>query len=141
MRWIRVVYSEFDEFTHDAELLIMSQELFNYVEGFVFLNSDDPITGWPSVPLNSNQTSDPIHLPQKTGSILYCLEVALHYNNHDDLSTVNMVNLSISILFHFITSSFLLLLLALPPLWMGREGKVGMCYEVPYFKIFNFIIM
>ncbi|XP_055820353.1 cytokinin dehydrogenase 7 [Solanum dulcamara] len=91
VRWIRVVYSEFDEFTNDAELLIMSQESFNYVEGFVLLNSDDPITGWPSVPLNSNQIFDPIHLPKKTGSALYCLEVALHYNNQDDLSTINMV--------------------------------------------------
>lgn len=95
-----MVYSEFDEFTHDAELLITSQESFNYVEGFVFVNSDDPVTGWPSVPLNSNQSFDPTLLPNKTGPVLYYLEVALHYNNHDDPSTVNMVNLSISKLFH-----------------------------------------
>ncbi|XP_055819273.1 cytokinin dehydrogenase 7-like isoform X2 [Solanum dulcamara] len=91
VRWIRVVYSEFNEFTHDAELLITSQESFNYVEGFVFVNSDDPITGWPSVPLNSNQSFDPTLLPKKAGPILYYLEVALHYNNHDDPSTVNMM--------------------------------------------------
>ncbi|KAF3613876.1 Cytokinin dehydrogenase 7 [Capsicum annuum] len=55
VRWIRVVYSEFNEFTRDAELQIMSEESFNYVEGFVIVNSDDPVTGWPSVPLASNQ--------------------------------------------------------------------------------------
>ncbi|KAJ8542151.1 hypothetical protein K7X08_017017 [Anisodus acutangulus] len=89
VRWIRVVYSEFDEFTRDAELLIMSQESFNYVEGFVLANSDDPVNGWPSVPLDSNQTFDPTQLPKHTGPVLYCLEVALHYSNHDDPSTVN----------------------------------------------------
>lgn len=85
VRWIRVVYSEFDEFTRDAELLITSQESFDYVEGFVFVNSDDPVNGWLSVLLDSNQAFDPTHLPKKTGPVLYCLEVALHYNNnHDD---------------------------------------------------------
>jgi len=113
-----VVYSEFDEFTHDAELLITSQESFDYVEGFVFVNSDDPVNGWLSVLLDSNQAFDPTHLPKKTGPVLYCLEVALHYNNnHDDPF---MVILSISKLFHF--TLFLLLLLAFPPLWMGRKG-------------------
>ncbi|XP_060208580.1 cytokinin dehydrogenase 7 isoform X2 [Lycium barbarum] len=95
VRWIRVVYREFDEFTHDAELLVMSQESFNYVEGFVFVNSDDPVNGWPSVPLDSKQSFDPTHLPKKTGPVLYCLEVALHYSNnpdhHPSTSTVNMV--------------------------------------------------
>ncbi|KAM3397233.1 cytokinin dehydrogenase 7 isoform X1 [Capsicum galapagoense] len=89
VRWIRVVYSEFDEFTRDAELLIMSEESFNYVEGFVIVNSDNPVTGWPSVPLASNQSFDPTHLPKKTGPVLYFLELALHYNKHDDSSTVN----------------------------------------------------
>ncbi|KAK4338600.1 hypothetical protein RND71_043087 [Anisodus tanguticus] len=91
VRWIRVVYSEFDEFTRDAELLITSKESFNYVEGYVLANSDDPINGWPSVPLASNQSFDLSHLPNNTGPVLYCLEVALHYSNHDDPSTVNMV--------------------------------------------------
>ncbi|MCE0481033.1 Cytokinin dehydrogenase 7 [Datura stramonium] len=91
VRWIRVVYSEFDEFTRDAELLVMSQESFNYVEGFVFVNSSNPVNGWPSVPLDSNQSFDPTHLPKSAGPVLYCLEVALHYSNHDKPSTVNTV--------------------------------------------------
>ncbi|CAN4075951.1 unnamed protein product [Withania somnifera] len=94
VRWIRVVYSEFDEFSDDAEsLLVMSseEESFNYVEGFVFVNSDDPINGWPSVPLNSNQSFDPNYLPNKTGPVLYCLEGALHYTKHDHPSSVDML--------------------------------------------------
>ncbi|KAM1074905.1 hypothetical protein ACFX1X_020098 [Malus domestica] len=44
VRWIRLVYSEFDDFTQDAELLVTQQDddgdLFNFVEGFAFVNSD-----------------------------------------------------------------------------------------------------
>lgn len=97
MRWVRVVYSEFHEFSSDAELLITNPESFDYVEGFVFVNSDDPVNGWLSVPLDSNQTFDPTHLPKKIGPLLYCLEVALHYNKHEDPFIVNMVNLSPSL--------------------------------------------
>lgn len=86
MRWIRLVYAEFDEFTRDAELLVSlkeERESFDYVEGFVFVNSDDTVNGWPSVPLDPAQVFDPAHLPQTAGSVLCCLEVALHYNNSD----------------------------------------------------------
>lgn len=136
-----MVYSEFDEFTRDAELLITSQESFNYVEGFVFVNSDDPVTGYPSVPLNSTQSFDPTHLPKTAGPVLYCLEVALHYREHDDPSTVNMVNLSISILFHF-TQPLFTFAFSIAPLcgWEGEE-KVGKYYWVHHFKVFNFIII
>ncbi|XP_010324957.1 cytokinin oxidase/dehydrogenase-like isoform X2 [Solanum lycopersicum] len=91
VRWVRVVYSEFHEFSSDAELLITNPESFDYVEGFVFVNSDDPVNGWLSVPLDSNQTFDPTHLPKKIGPLLYCLEVALHYNKHEDPFIVNMM--------------------------------------------------
>lgn len=101
-----MVYSEFNDFTRDAELLITSEETFNYVEGFVFVNSNDSVTGWPSVPLNSNQSFDPTLLPKTAGPVLYYLELTLHYNNHDDPSTVNMVNLSILKRVHFIPLSF-----------------------------------
>lgn len=94
MRWIRLVYAEFDEFTRDAELLVSlkeERESFDYVEGFVFVNSDDTVNGWPSVPLDPAQVFDPAHLPQTAGSVLYCLEVALHYNNSDPRSAVDAV--------------------------------------------------
>lgn len=90
VRWIRVVYADFDEFTRDAEFLLTRPEgeSFDYVEGFVFVNSDDPVNGWPSVPLDPEQEFDP---PRTGGSVLYCLEVALHYRKSDHLSTVETV--------------------------------------------------
>ncbi|KAK4490918.1 hypothetical protein RD792_001637 [Penstemon davidsonii] len=91
VRWIRVVYSEFSEFTRDTEWLITRREVesFDYVEGFVFVNSDDPVNGWPTVPLDSEHPFDPTHIPRPAGPVLYCLEVALHYKNEDPLSAVD----------------------------------------------------
>ncbi|KAL8501871.1 hypothetical protein ACS0TY_021110 [Phlomoides rotata] len=91
VRWIRVVYSEFSVFTRGAELLVSRADgdSFDYVEGFVFVNSDDPVNGWPSVPLNSDQSFDPTRIPSSAGPVLYCLELALHYRNEDPPSTVD----------------------------------------------------
>lgn len=92
-----MVYSEFSDFTRDAELLVTRAdgESFDYVEGFVFVNSDDPVNGWPSVPLGSDQSFDPTRIPNSAGPVLYCLELALHYKNEDPPSTVDKVkNLS-----------------------------------------------
>lgn len=91
-----MVYSEFSEFTRDAELLVTRAEgdSFDYVEGFVFVNSDDPVNGWPSVPLDSEHSFDPTRIPRTAGPVLYCLEVALHYKSEDPASTVDMVNQS-----------------------------------------------
>ncbi|KAJ9168159.1 hypothetical protein P3X46_019718 [Hevea brasiliensis] len=93
VRWIRVVYSEFEEFTRDAEWLVTLPEgkSFDYVEGFVFVNSDDPVNGWPSVPLDPDQGFDQTAIPPTAGSVLYCLEVALHYQNSDHPSAVDTV--------------------------------------------------
>ncbi|KAG9133468.1 hypothetical protein Leryth_013274 [Lithospermum erythrorhizon] len=94
VRWIRVVYSEFSDFTQDAEFLVSIGEggdSFDYVEGFMFVNSDDPVNGWASIPLDDpEQEFDPCFLPSSSGPVLYCLEVALHYN-HGQSSTVDMV--------------------------------------------------
>ncbi|KAL8265111.1 hypothetical protein R6Q59_023241 [Mikania micrantha] len=91
VRWIRVVYSEFDEFTRDAESLITrpERESFDYVEGFAFVNSDDPVNGWPSVLLNPDQLWDTGFMIRSASPVLYCLEVALHYNKGDCSSTVD----------------------------------------------------
>ncbi|GMI81367.1 ARABIDOPSIS THALIANA CYTOKININ OXIDASE 5, cytokinin oxidase 7 [Hibiscus trionum] len=93
VRWIRVVYSEFEEFTRDAEFLVSQKEgeSFDYVEGFVFPNRDDPFDGWPSVPLDPVHEFNPGHIPQTAGSVLYCLELAFHYRNSDHPSTVDTV--------------------------------------------------
>lgn len=95
-----MVYSEFDEFASDAELLITRTECnsFDYVEGFVFVNSDDPINGWSSVPLGSNQRFDHFRIPRTAGPVLYCLEVAFHYRNEDDPITIDRVHLVLLIL-------------------------------------------
>ncbi|XVF89023.1 hypothetical protein PTKIN_Ptkin19aG0097900 [Pterospermum kingtungense] len=91
VRWIRVVYTEFEEFSRDAEFLVSQKEgdSFDYVEGFVLSNNDDPVNGWPTVPLDPDHEFDPAHLPPTTGSVLYCLEVAFHYRNSDHPSTVD----------------------------------------------------
>ncbi|WVY90671.1 hypothetical protein V8G54_036185 [Vigna mungo] len=92
VRWIRVVYSEFEDYTRDAEWLVTLREGygFDYVEGFVFVNSDDPCNGWPTVPTGPNQRFDPARLPSTAGPVLYCLELALHYRNEDHPSAINM---------------------------------------------------
>ncbi|KAL9330756.1 hypothetical protein ACSQ67_000366 [Phaseolus vulgaris] len=88
VRWIRVVYSEFEDFTRDAEWLVTLREGygFDYVEGFVLVNSDDPCNGWPTVPTGPNQRFDPARLPASAGPVLYCLELALHYRDEDHAS-------------------------------------------------------
>ncbi|XAR57569.1 Cytokinin dehydrogenase [Bertholletia excelsa] len=91
VRWIRVVYAEFDEFARDAELLVSRPEgeSFDYVEGFVFVNSDDPVNGWPSVTLTADQVFDSAAIPRTAGPVLYCLEVVLHYPKLGHSSTVD----------------------------------------------------
>ncbi|XP_043718964.1 cytokinin dehydrogenase 7 [Telopea speciosissima] len=94
VRWIRVVYAEFEEFTRDAEWLVSQEgrgESFDYVEGFAFVNSDDPVNGWPLVPLHPGQPFDPTRIPTTAGPVLYCLELALHHSSHDQSTTLDKV--------------------------------------------------
>ncbi|XP_034684239.1 cytokinin dehydrogenase 7 [Vitis riparia] len=92
VRWMRLVYAEFDAFSRDAEILVTRPEgdSFDYVEGFVFVNSSDPVNGWPSVPLTPEQRFNSGRVPRTAGSVLYCIEVALHYKSSDHASTVDM---------------------------------------------------
>ncbi|OWM84108.1 cytokinin dehydrogenase 7 [Punica granatum] len=93
VRWIRLVYTEFAQFTRDAELLVTLSDgdSFGYLEGFVFVNGDDPANGWPTVPLTLDQTFDPTRLPGTSGSVLYCLELGLNFQAGDRLSEVDSV--------------------------------------------------
>lgn len=93
-----MVYTEFSDFTRDSELLVSRSDgdSFDYVEGFVFVNSDDPVNGWPSVPLDRYRSFDSRYIPRSAGPVLYCLELALHYKNDDPPSTVNAVSNLIS---------------------------------------------
>lgn len=88
-----MVYAQFEEFTRDAEWLVTlpEGESFDYVEGFVFVNSNDPANGWPIVPLDPVQGFDQTRIPSTAGSVLYCLEVALHYKKSDQLLRVDTV--------------------------------------------------
>ena len=88
-----MVYSEFEKFTGDAESLVAGEEgeSFDYVEGFVLVNSDDPANGWLTVPLDPQQVFDPLHIPPSAGPVLYCLELALHHRNTDNPSHVDAV--------------------------------------------------
>ncbi|KAF6139208.1 hypothetical protein GIB67_040355 [Kingdonia uniflora] len=95
VRWIRLIYAEFDEFASDAEFVITREDSgddddsFDYVEGFAFVNSNDPVNGWPSVPLGSNQLFDPTQIPESGNPVLYCLELALNYRGQDDVASID----------------------------------------------------
>jgi cytokinin dehydrogenase len=83
VRWIRVAYDKFEEYSADAERLVnrTRSEAFDYVEGFAFVNSSDPVNGWPSVEFRSGPSFDSGKVPVGSGPVLYCLEVAVHFNN------------------------------------------------------------
>jgi len=93
-----VVYASFADYTADAEWLVTRppDAAFDYVEGFAFVNSDDPVNGWPSVPIPGGARFDPSLLPAGAGPVLYCLEVALYqYAQHrpdDDEDQVRSSN-------------------------------------------------
>ncbi|KAK1313932.1 Cytokinin dehydrogenase 7 [Acorus calamus] len=91
VRWIRVVYSEFEVYAKDAEFLVTrgDDDSFDYVEGFAFVNGSDPVNGWPSVPIGPGQVFDPDRIPTGSGPVLYCLEVALHYVNDEATASVH----------------------------------------------------
>ncbi|KAJ3695572.1 hypothetical protein LUZ60_000949 [Juncus effusus] len=86
VRWIRVVYDKFEEYSADAERVANRTEPFDfdYVEGFAFVNSDDPVNGRPSVPIQRGSSFDSGLIPAEAGQVLYCLEVAVHYNHWRD---------------------------------------------------------
>ncbi|GJN03706.1 hypothetical protein PR202_ga21181 [Eleusine coracana subsp. coracana] len=83
VRWTRVVYASFADYTADAEWLVTrpADAAFDYVEGFAFVNSDDPVNGWPMVPFPGGAGFDPALLPAGAGPVLYCLEVVLYQHN------------------------------------------------------------
>ncbi|MQM18785.1 hypothetical protein Taro_051779 [Colocasia esculenta] len=93
VRWVRVVYSDFGEYAGDAEWLVSraaaeAGDEFDYVEGFAFVNGDDPVNGWDSVPLEPGQRFDAARIPPGSGPVLYCLEVGLHYTLRDHLDAI-----------------------------------------------------
>lgn len=90
VRWIRLVYNDFNDYKVDIESLVARPgqgfDSFDYVEGFAFLNNDDPINGWFSVPFSPNHHFDGSRLPPDSGPLLYCIELALHHDNVEEAS-------------------------------------------------------
>ncbi|EEC83684.1 hypothetical protein OsI_29488 [Oryza sativa Indica Group] len=69
VRWTRVVYASFADYAADAEWLVTRppHEAFDYVEGFAFVRSDDPVNGWPTVPIPDGAHFDASLIPDNAG--------------------------------------------------------------------------
>ncbi|XP_051226852.1 cytokinin dehydrogenase 5-like [Lolium perenne] len=81
VRWIRVLYSNFSEFTADQERLISQHggHRFDYVEGFV-VAAEGLINNWRSSFFSPQNPVKLSSLKQHTG-VLYCLEVTKNYDD------------------------------------------------------------
>ncbi|CAN0890499.1 Cytokinin dehydrogenase 1 [Linum grandiflorum] len=83
VKWIRVLYSHFSEFSRDQELLISMEQTFDYIEGFVVINSTGLLNNWRS----SFHPEDPVNAARfvsDDAKTLYCLEVAKYYDPNND---------------------------------------------------------
>lgn len=90
VKWMRVVYARFEEYSADAESLVTraGSDAFDYIEGFAFVNSDDPVNGYGSVVLGPDSRFDSSRVPPGSGPVLYCLELALHYRKGENVDKV-----------------------------------------------------
>ncbi|CAO1947202.1 unnamed protein product [Urochloa humidicola] len=81
VRWIRVLYSDFASFTEDQEMLIMAENTFDYIEGFVIINRTGILNNWRT----SFKPQDPVQASrfQSDGRVLYCLELTKNFNSDD----------------------------------------------------------
>ncbi|GAB2291809.1 Cytokinin dehydrogenase 5 [Dionaea muscipula] len=99
VRWMRVLYSNFTEFTEDQEYLISlhgepASKRFDYVEGFVIVD-EGLINNWRSSffsthnpwPVNISSLLSAINVTG-TGGVFYCLEITKNYYFTDPHSTV-----------------------------------------------------
>ncbi|CAK9875407.1 unnamed protein product [Sphagnum jensenii] len=85
VRWIRAIYTDFQSFTRDQEMLISqpsTTETFDYVEGFVIINNDNPFNGWKSVPFAPEQLNRSM-IPEDTGSVMYYIELTKGFDSID----------------------------------------------------------
>jgi cytokinin dehydrogenase len=81
VRWIRVLYSDFATFTDDQEMLIMAENAFDYIEGFVIINRTGILNNWRT----SFKPQDPVQAShfQSDGRVLYCLELTKNFNTNE----------------------------------------------------------
>lgn len=83
-----MLYSEFSTFTRDQEYLISLKDTFDYIEGFVIINSTGILNHWRS----SFDPKDPLQASQfnSDGRTSYCLEMAKYFNP-DEAEAMNQV--------------------------------------------------
>ncbi|KAL5098264.1 hypothetical protein RYX36_002591, partial [Vicia faba] len=93
VKWIRLLYSDFEVFTKDQESLTLSKNSkLDYLEGIVLMHQG-PINNWRSsfFPLTDHQR---ILFLVTQHRVLYCLEIAKYYDHHYE----NTLNKEIQIL-------------------------------------------
>ncbi|XP_030495954.2 cytokinin dehydrogenase 6 [Cannabis sativa] len=88
VKWIRVLYSDFETFTREQESLITQDQnnSFDYIEGFVIINRTGLLNNWRS----SFNPHDPSQASQfnSDGKTLFCLELVKYFNK-DNIDMVN----------------------------------------------------
>ncbi|XP_058758265.1 cytokinin dehydrogenase 3-like [Vicia villosa] len=87
VKWIRLLYSDFTDFTKDQESLILSKKSkLDYLEGMVLMHQG-PINNWRSsfFPLTDHHRILSLVTQHR---VLYCLEIAKYYDHHSQ-NTLN----------------------------------------------------
>ncbi|KAL5098263.1 hypothetical protein RYX36_002590 [Vicia faba] len=87
VKWIRLLYSDFEVFTKDQESLILSKKSkLDYLEGIVLMHQG-PINNWRSsfFPLTDHHRILSLVTQHR---VLYCLEIAKYYDHHSE-NTLN----------------------------------------------------
>lgn len=89
MKWIRVLYSDFDTFVREQEQLTVAKATFDYIEGFVIINRTGLLNNWRT----SFDPQDPVQASQfsSDGKTLFCLELAKYFK-HDEADLADQVN-------------------------------------------------
>ncbi len=57
-------------------------DTFDYVEGFVIINNDNPFNGWKSVPFAPEQLNSSM-IPKDAGSVMYYIELTKGFDSID----------------------------------------------------------
>ncbi|XP_031284840.1 cytokinin dehydrogenase 6 [Pistacia vera] len=105
VKWIRVLYSDFNTFARDQERLISAENTFDYIEGFAIVNRTGLLNNWRS----SFNPQDPVQASQfeSGGKTLFCLELA-KYIHSDETDLVNQeVENSLSLLNYIPSTLFI----------------------------------
>jgi cytokinin dehydrogenase len=106
VRWIRVLYSDFELFTRDQEYLISKSDgahTFDYIEGFVILRNEALLNNWRSS-MFSPQNPGNLSTVSAKGRVLYCLELTKNYNQNERVNVGQEINSLLDVL-SFIPSS------------------------------------